>query len=100
MSISWLRQRDKEVKMTTKACKKSGKTHTPIKSEIQRGLFGAELARRRAGKEGSMPGITQKELVSHLKESKGKSLPEMVKKSTKGSPSFTSTELSQGYRKL
>jgi len=51
------------------------KKHTPIVSEKQRGLFGAELARRRAGKEGRMPGITEKELVSHLEESGGKNLP-------------------------
>ena len=49
--------------------------HTPIVSEAQRGKFGAELARRRSGKRGTMPGITEKELVSHLKESKGKDLP-------------------------
>lgn len=49
--------------------------HTPITSKAQRGLFGAELARRRAGKKGRMSGITTKELSSHLKESKGKKLP-------------------------
>ena len=48
--------------------------HTPIVSEKQRGLFGAELARRQAGKEPRMPGITTKELRDHLKESKGKKL--------------------------
>ena len=62
--------------------------------------MGAELARKRAGKEGRMPGITEKELVSHLKESKGKNLPAMVKKSTKGSPEFTDAEISRGYRKI
>lgn len=61
--------------MTTKACKKGGKKHTPIMSEAQRGLFGAELARRRSGQEGRMAGITTKELESHLRESKGKNLP-------------------------
>ena len=49
--------------------------HTPITSEKQRGLFGSELARRKAGKEPQMKGITTKELKSHLKESKGKKLP-------------------------
>ena len=49
--------------------------HTPIVSKKQRGLFGAELARRRAGKESRMPGITTAELESHLEESKGKKLP-------------------------
>lgn len=51
------------------------KKHTPITSKAQRGLFGAELARRRAGKKGRMKGITTKELRSHLKESAGKKLP-------------------------
>ena len=49
--------------------------HTPIVSEKQRGLFGAEYARRKAGKEGRMSGITRKELRSHLEESRGKRLP-------------------------
>lgn len=44
--------------------------HTPIVSKKQRGLFGAELARRRTGKSPRMKGITSKELVTHLKESK------------------------------
>ena len=79
---------------------KSGRKHTPITSEAQRGLMGAELARKRAGKKGRMPGITEKELASHLKESKGKNLPAMVKKSTKGSPEFTDAEVCQGYRKI
>lgn len=82
---------------------KTGRKHTPITSRAQQGMFGAELARRRAGKRGQMSGITEKELVSHLKESKGKELPEyssMQKKSTKGSPPMTSTELMKGYRSL
>ncbi|HUX01722.1 MAG TPA: hypothetical protein VMY35_12165 [Phycisphaerae bacterium] len=49
--------------------------HTPIVSEKQRGLFGAELRRRRAGLKSRMPGITMAELASHLRESKGKKLP-------------------------
>ena len=53
----------------------SKRKHTPITSKKQRGLFGAELARRRAGKKGRMKGITTTELRSHLKESKGKKLP-------------------------
>jgi len=53
----------------------STRKHTPITSVAQRGLFGAELARRRAGEKGRMPGITEVELVRHLKESKGKKLP-------------------------
>ena len=53
--------------------------HTPLVSEKQRGLFGAELARRRAGKKGRMGGITTEELGTHLKESKGKKLPSKKK---------------------
>lgn len=49
--------------------------HTPIVSEKQRRLFGAEYARRKAGETPRMKGITTKELRSHLKESKGKDLP-------------------------
>ena len=49
--------------------------HTPIVSEKQRGLMGAELARRRAGKARRMPSMTTKELEEHLRESKGKKLP-------------------------
>ena len=60
--------------MTTAKCKKSGRKHTAIKSEAQRGLMGAELSRRRRGVKGKMKGITEKELVSHLKESRGKKL--------------------------
>ena len=55
------------------------KKHTPIVSEAQRGKFGAELARRRAGKARRMAGITTKELEGHLRESKGKSLPKKKK---------------------
>lgn len=49
--------------------------HTPITTEAQRGLFGAELQRRREGKAPRMKGITTEELVGHLKESKSKDLP-------------------------
>jgi len=66
--------------MTTKICKKSGRKHTPIVSKKQKGLFGAELARRRAGKSRRMAGITTAELVRHLKEAKGKKLPKKVTK--------------------
>jgi len=51
------------------------KKHTPITSEAQQGKFGAELARRRAGKARRMKSITTKELEQHLRESKGKKLP-------------------------
>ena len=52
-----------------------GKKHTEITSKKQRGLFGAELRRRREGKGRRMSGITTKELEGHLHESKGKKLP-------------------------
>lgn len=64
--------------MTTASC--GGRKHTPITSKAQRGLFGAELARRRKGLEAKMGGITTTELESHLKESKGKKLPKRSKK--------------------
>lgn len=60
--------------------KKAHKKHTPIVSKKQRGLFGAELSRRRRGKAKRMAGITTKQLVSHLKESKGKKLPTKTRK--------------------
>lgn len=59
--------------------KEKHKKHTPIVSEKQRGLFGAELARRRAGEVGKMAGITTKELEEHLEESRGKKLPKQSK---------------------
>jgi len=60
-------------------CEKSGRKHTPITSKKQRGLFGAELRRRKAGKKRRMKGITTAELRSHLTESKGKKLPASAK---------------------
>lgn len=54
--------------------------HTPIVSKKQRGLFGAEYARRKKGKKGRMKGITVKELRKHLKESKGKKLPKKARR--------------------
>lgn len=56
-------------------CPHSKRAHTPIVSKKQRGLFGAEYARRKAGKKGRMKGITVAELRRHLKESRGKKLP-------------------------
>ena len=58
---------------------KSSRPHTPITSKAQRGMMGAELARRRAGKKGRMKGMTTGELVSHLRESRGKKLPKRAK---------------------
>ena len=54
---------------------KCPRKHTPVTSEAQRGLMGAELARRRAGKQRRMKGITTTELEEHLREAKGKKLP-------------------------
>jgi hypothetical protein len=54
--------------------------HTPLTSKVQRGMFGAELARRRRGEAPHMPSITTEELESHLRESRGKKLPKRVKK--------------------
>lgn len=58
--------------MPGKGCKK--KRHTPIGSKKQRGLFGAEYARKKAGKK-TRTKMTATELKRHLKESKGKKLP-------------------------
>jgi hypothetical protein len=55
------------------------KKHTPIKSKAQRGLFGAELKRKRAGKKGKTK-MSKAILRKHLKESRGKKLPRRVKK--------------------
>lgn len=63
--------------MTKGGCTK--RAHTPITSQKQRGLMGAELKRRKAGKTPRMKGITKEELRSHLKESKGKKLPKKAK---------------------
>lgn len=63
--------------MPGKGCRKK---HTPVVSKAQRGLFGAELARRRAGKKSRMKGITTTELRGHLKESAGKKLPKRRKR--------------------
>jgi len=54
--------------------------HTPIVSEKQRGLFGAEYRRRKEGKTPRMKGITRAELKSHLEEAGGKNLPKRKKK--------------------
>ncbi len=51
-----------------------------ITSERQRGLFGAELQRRREGKAPQMEGITDQELEEHLREAGGKDLPEKARK--------------------
>lgn len=66
--------------MPGKGCGKKGhRKHTPIVSQKQRGLMGAELSRRRRGKSSRMEGMTTAELKSHLHESKGKKLPARAK---------------------
>lgn len=66
--------------MPGRGCGKGGhRKHTPIVSKKQRGLFGAEYARRKAGKR-LLTGITTAELRSHLKESAGKKLPLRTRK--------------------
>ena len=64
--------------MPGKGCKKEGRKHTPIVSQKQRGLFGAELARKRDG-EATHTEMPEAELVRHLKEVKGKRLPKKKK---------------------
>ena len=53
-------------------CKK--RKHTPITSEAEQGFFGAEYAKKKAGKKGKT-GMSKKTLARHLEESKGKNLP-------------------------
>ena len=59
--------------MTTKSCRKSGRKHTPIVSEAERGFFGAEYARKKKGKKGKTD-MSLAELKRHIKEAKGKKL--------------------------
>lgn len=68
------------------ACKhgkktKSGKRrkHTPIVSKAQQRLFGAV----RGGKKTKAPSLSKAEAGRHLRESKGKKLPERVKRKKK-----------------
>lgn len=63
--------------MTGPGCNKK---HTPITSKAQRGLFGVWK-----GNPSRRPkSITEKEVSSHLKESKGKKLPARKGKKGKG----------------
>lgn len=73
--------------MPGKGCRKKGRKHTPIVSEKQRGLFGAELARKKAGEKGKT-GMSKTVLRRHLKESKGKNLSKQTRRKTtsKSSP--------------
>ena len=87
--------------MPGKGCGKRGRRkHTPITSEKQRGLFGAEYARRKADEEGRMKGITTKELKSHLEETKGKNLPKKARKTKKHHSANDGTFLDNLKRKF
>ena len=66
--------------------KRAKRAHTPIVSGAQRGLMGAELSRRRRGKRSRMPSMTTAELESHLRESRGKDLPERTTDGRKPRP--------------
>jgi hypothetical protein len=57
-------------------CKKSGRKHTPIVSKAQQRLFGAVAG----GKSTKATGLTKKEAKRHLRESRGKNLPERARK--------------------
>ena len=57
--------------MPGKHCGKKGRKHTPIVSKKQRGLFGAEYARKKAGKKGktkiNLVGIAGEYVPTHRK---------------------------------
>ena len=58
--------------------KHNPRKHTPITTEAQQGFFGAELARKRAGKQ-TKTEMSEAELVRHLEESAGKELPKRAR---------------------
>ena len=62
--------------MTHPGCKKK---HTPIVSKKQKRLFGAVAG----GKATKATGLSVKEAKKHLRETKGKKLPEKVKRRKK-----------------
>lgn len=69
--------------MTYKGCGKKTKSgkhrkHTPIVSKRQRRLFGATAS----GKKTKAQGLSKKMAKKHLKEAKGKKLPERKRKKT------------------
>lgn len=90
-------------------CGGSKRAHTPYKSGAQTTAGNIALAAKEgkisksklkgASKE-MAKGMTLKELKSHSTEAKGKSLPEYVKRSVRGSEPFSTGELTKGYRKL
>jgi len=86
---------------------KRGRKHTPIVSEKQRGFFGAEYGRLKRG-EARETNISREDLRSHLKEAKGKNLPETrgigasgptSKSSSKKARSFSKSLASKGKRR-
>ena len=66
--------------MPGKGCGKGGhRRHTPITSEKQRGLMGADYARAKRG-QSTRTGMSKAELKRHLEEAGGKDLPKKAKK--------------------
>lgn len=63
----------------------SKEKHTPIVSRQQQKFFGAEIGRAKRGEE-TKSGMSEETLAEHLRESKGKDLPEKVEKQTKTWP--------------
>lgn len=62
--------------MPGKGCGKGGhRKHTPIVTEAERGFFGAEYGRKKAGKKGKT-GMSKATLKRHLVEAGGKNLPQ------------------------
>ena len=61
---------------------KKHRKHTPIITEAQRGLMGADYKRGKEGKK-KKTGMSQTELKRHLKEAKGKKLPKKSRKRKK-----------------
>jgi hypothetical protein len=89
--------------MTTKACKKSGRKHTPITSEAQQGAMGIAYAAKKGKVSASKLGgpakemfksMPQAELKRHLVESKGKELPQKVSAQAK----FEKMRMKQGAK--
>ncbi|MBU1307858.1 MAG: DUF3008 family protein [Alphaproteobacteria bacterium] len=69
----------------------------PAKSKAQQRFMGAELARKRAGKR-TETGMSEQQLRDFASTAL-KGLPKKMRKSTKGSPSFTRRDMQKGYRR-
>jgi len=61
--------------MSGAGCPKSGRKHTPIVSEKQRRLFGVAVSNSHKA-----PSLSKTEAKRHLKEVKGRKLPERAAK--------------------